>query len=105
MLLVKEHIYGALIENHTIFLAEFASERFFGGSGLSKSIAAGVRRGWVSCPTHFRHSIRVAQKMFTGCIPFLLVKLCAQFGTFTLRQSAHARFLRSTRASTPFVLR
>jgi DNA-binding transcriptional MocR family regulator len=78
VLLVEDDIYGALTDDRTPQLAEFAPERVFVVGGLSKSVAAGVRGGWVSCPTHFRHSIRVAHKMVTGGMPFLLAELCAQ---------------------------
>ncbi|MEJ6783188.1 aminotransferase-like domain-containing protein [Aminobacter sp. Piv2-1] len=78
VLLVEDDLYGALTDDATPLLAEFAPERAFVVGGLSKSVAAGVRGGWVSCPTHYRHSIRVAHKMVTGGMPFLLAELCAQ---------------------------
>ncbi|MCX8568021.1 MULTISPECIES: PLP-dependent aminotransferase family protein [Hyphomicrobiales] len=78
VLLVEDDLYGALTDDRTPLLAEFAPERVIVVGGLSKSVAAGVRGGWVSCPAHFRHSIRVAHKMVTGGMPFLLAELCAQ---------------------------
>ncbi|PWK67590.1 PLP-dependent aminotransferase family protein [Aminobacter sp. AP02] len=78
VLLVEDDIYGALTDDRTPLLAELAPERSFVVGGLSKSVAAGVRGGWVSCPAHFRHSIRVAHKMVTGGMPFVLAELCAQ---------------------------
>ncbi|MBB6466535.1 DNA-binding transcriptional MocR family regulator [Aminobacter lissarensis] len=78
VLLVEDDLYGALTNDRTPLLAEFAPERVFVVGGLSKSVAAGVRGGWLSCPAHFRHSIRVAHKMVTGGMPFLLAELCAR---------------------------
>lgn len=78
VLLIEDDLYGALTDDRTPLLAEFAPERTFVVGGLSKSVAAGVRGGWLSSPAHFRHSIRVAHKMVTGGMPFLLAELCAQ---------------------------
>lgn len=78
VLLIEDDLYGALTDDRTPLLAEFAPERVFVVGGFSKSVAAGVRGGWLSCPPHFRHGIRVAHKMVTGGMPFLLAELCAQ---------------------------
>lgn len=78
VLLVEDDLYGALTDDRTPLLAEYAPERAFVVGGLSKSVAAGVRGGWVSCPTHYRHSIRIAHKMVTGGMPFLVAELCAR---------------------------
>lgn len=78
VLLVEDDLYGALTDDRTPLLAEYAPERAFVVGGLSKSVAAGVRGGWVSCPAHYRHSIRVAHKMVTGGMPFLVAELCAR---------------------------
>jgi len=78
VLLVEDDLYGALTDDPTPLLAEFAPERTFVVGGLSKSVAAGVRGGWISCPPNYRHRVRVAHKMLTGGMPFLLAELCAQ---------------------------
>jgi DNA-binding transcriptional MocR family regulator len=78
VLLIEDDLYGALTEDSTPLLAEYAPERTFVVGGLSKSVAAGVRGGWVSCPANFRHGIRTAHKMVTGGMPFLLAELCAR---------------------------
>jgi DNA-binding transcriptional MocR family regulator len=59
-------------------LMELAPERTFLVGGLSKSVAAGVRGGWVACPPHFSQRIRVAHKMVSGGLPFILAELCAR---------------------------
>lgn len=78
VLLIEDDLYGALTGDPTPLLAEFAPERTFVVGGLSKSVAAGVRGGWISCPTNYQHRVRVAHKMLTGGMPFLLAELCAQ---------------------------
>ena len=76
--LVEDDLYGALTDDPTPLLAEFAPERTFLVGGLSKSVAAGLRGGWVMCPPQFGDRIRVSHKMLTGGMPFLLAELCAR---------------------------
>lgn len=76
--LVEDDLYGALTDDPTPLLADFAPERTFLVGGLSKSVAAGVRGGWVMCPPHFNDRIRVAHKMVTGGMPFILAELCSR---------------------------
>lgn len=76
--LIEDNLYGALSDDETPLLAEFAPERTFLVGGLSKSVAAGVRGGWVLCPPHYERRIRVAHRMVTGGLPFILAELCAR---------------------------
>jgi DNA-binding transcriptional MocR family regulator len=78
VLLIEDDLYGALTDDPTPLLAEFAPERTFVVGGLSKSVAAGIRGGWVACPANYRHRVRIAHKMATGGMPFLLAELCAR---------------------------
>ncbi|TPN01092.1 PLP-dependent aminotransferase family protein [Mesorhizobium sp. B2-1-3A] len=78
VVLVEDDLYGNLTDDTTPLLAEFAPERTIVASGLSKSVAAGVRGGWLSCPPAYRHRIRVAHKMMTGGMPFLLAEVNAR---------------------------
>ncbi|RWC94840.1 MAG: PLP-dependent aminotransferase family protein [Mesorhizobium sp.] len=73
--LVEDDLYGDLTDDPTPLLAEYAPERTIVAGGLSKSVAAGVRGGWLSCPPAYRHRIRVAHKMMTGGLPFLLAEV------------------------------
>ncbi|TGR79977.1 PLP-dependent aminotransferase family protein, partial [Mesorhizobium sp. M2D.F.Ca.ET.223.01.1.1] len=73
--LIEDDLYGELTDDPTPLLAEFAPERTIVAGGLSKSVAAGVRGGWLSCPPAYRHRIRVAHKMMTGGLPFLLAEV------------------------------
>ncbi len=76
--LIEDDLYGALALDTTPLLAEFAPERTFVVGGLSKSVAAGIRGGWVACPPHFTHRVAVAHKMATGGMPFVLAELSAR---------------------------
>jgi DNA-binding transcriptional MocR family regulator len=78
VLLIEDDLYGAMTGDTTPLLAEYAPERTIVAGGLSKSVAAGVRGGWLSCPPAYRHRIRVAHKMLTGGLPFLSAELCSR---------------------------
>lgn len=75
VVLIEDDLYGDLTDDPTPLLAEYAPERTIVAGGLSKSVAAGVRGGWLSCPPAYRHRIRVAHKMMTGGLPFLLAEV------------------------------
>ncbi|MBR0555315.1 PLP-dependent aminotransferase family protein [Ciceribacter sp. L1K23] len=77
--LIEDNLYGALTDSALPLIATFAPERTFVVDGLSKSVAAGVRGGWVACPPHFAQRVRIAHKMMTGGLPFLLAELGARF--------------------------
>lgn len=76
--IVEDNLYGSMIEDEPPLLAELAPERTFLVGGLSKSVAAGVRGGWVACPAHYSQRVRIAHKMVTGGIPFALAEICAR---------------------------
>jgi DNA-binding transcriptional MocR family regulator len=78
VLLIEDDLYGSMSEDGTPLLAALAPERTFLVGGLSKAVAAGARGGWVSCPQNYRHRVRVAHKMITGGMPFLLAELAAR---------------------------
>ncbi|MER9195169.1 PLP-dependent aminotransferase family protein [Mesorhizobium australicum] len=78
VILIEDDLYGHLTDDPTPLLAEFAPERTIIAGGLSKSVAAGLRGGWLSCPPAYRHRIRVAHKMMTGGMPFLLAEVNAR---------------------------
>jgi DNA-binding transcriptional MocR family regulator len=76
--LIEDSVYGQLLTEQPTLLAELAPERVFHVGGLSKTVAAGVRSGWVACPANFAPRIQTAHKMVTGGIPFLLADLAAE---------------------------
>lgn len=75
VVLIEDDLYGHLTDDPTPLLAQYAPERTIVASGLSKSVAAGLRGGWLACPPAYRHRIRVAHKMMTGGMPFLLAEV------------------------------
>ena len=78
--LIEDAIYGELLTDQPPTFAELAPERTFHVGGLSKTVAAGVRGGWVSCPANFAPRVQTAHKMVTGGIPFLLGELASRAG-------------------------
>lgn len=76
--LIEDDIYGSLTEDPTPLMASIAPERTFLVGGLSKSVTAGVRGGWVACPPHFAQRIKVTHKMTTGGMPFILAETGAR---------------------------
>jgi DNA-binding transcriptional MocR family regulator len=76
--LIEDDLYGALTDDPTPVVAALAPERTFFVGGLSKSVGGGIRGGWVACPPHFAHRVRLAHKMVTGGMPFLLAELSAR---------------------------
>ena len=76
--LIEDDLYGSLARDTNPLLAECAPDRTFLVNGLSKSVAAGIRGGWVACPAHTAQRVRVAHKMITGGMSFLLAELCAR---------------------------
>ncbi|KQT48961.1 GntR family transcriptional regulator [Aureimonas sp. Leaf454] len=76
--LIEDDLYGAASGDPTPLLAEFAPERTFVVGGLSKSVAAGLRGGWVACPAHYAKRIRTTHKMMTGGLSFILAEAGAR---------------------------
>jgi DNA-binding transcriptional MocR family regulator len=76
--LVEDAIYAALLDHRPASFVELAPERTFHVGGLSKSVAAGIRAGWVACPPHFAPRVLTAYKMLTGGKSFILGELAAR---------------------------
>ena len=76
--IIEDNLYGAMIAGKPPMIAQFAPDLTFVVGGLSKSVSAGVRGGWVACPSNFASRIRISHAMMTGGLPFLLAELCAR---------------------------
>ncbi|MBB3657063.1 DNA-binding transcriptional MocR family regulator [Rhizobium sp. BK650] len=76
--IIEDDLYGGMANDDTPLLASIAPDRTFLVNGLSKSVAAGVRGGWVACPPHFAQRIKVTHRMVTGGLPFILAETCAR---------------------------
>ena len=76
--LIEDNLYGGTVDAGIPLLAEIAPDRTFLVGGLSKSVAAGVRGGWIACPPHLAQRVRIAHKMVSGGLPYLLAELGAR---------------------------
>ncbi len=76
--LIEDAIYARLVDDQPVPIAALAPERTFHVGSLSKSIAPGIRGGWVSCPPHLATRVQTAYRMLTGGKPFLLAELAAR---------------------------
>ncbi|MCO5066083.1 MAG: PLP-dependent aminotransferase family protein [Rhizobiaceae bacterium] len=101
--LIEDDLYGRLSGDRLPMLVEFAPERTIVASGLSKSVAAGVRGGWLSCPTAYRHRIRVAHRLLSGSSPYLLSALAARLVLSGEAREIEARSIEEIRARTALV--
>ncbi len=76
--IIEDAVYGVLSMQDAPPMAAIAPDRVFRIGGLSKSVAAGLRGGWVACPPGFASRINTAHKMLTGGMPFLMTELVAR---------------------------
>lgn len=76
--IIEDNLYGAMTREAIPLIAEFAPDITFVVGGLSKSVAAGVRGGWVACPAQYSSRIRISHSMLTGGLPFMLAELNAR---------------------------
>jgi len=76
--IIEDNLYGAMTREAIPLIAEFAPDITFVVGGLSKSVAAGVRGGWVACPAQYSSRIRISHSMMTGGLPFMLAELNAR---------------------------
>lgn len=90
--LIEDSIYGALLDDPPAPISSFLPERTFHIGGLSKTVSAGVRGGWTSCPANLATRIQIAHKMVTGGMPFMLGELSAELvlsgAADTIRQAS-----------------
>lgn len=76
--LIEDGIYTSLVGDPHNSLAELAPDRTFSLGGMSKSVSAGVRGGWMACPPGFASRILMSHKLTTGGLPFFLSELAAR---------------------------
>jgi len=76
--IIEDNIYGGLKDDTPPPIASLAPERTFHLDGLSKSVSAGLRSGWVSCPQGYVTRIANAHRLLTGGAAFLLKETAAR---------------------------
>ncbi|TFF27604.1 PLP-dependent aminotransferase family protein [Jiella endophytica] len=78
LLIVEDNIYGKITPSDIPPIASLAPERTFFVSGLSKSVAAGLRVGWAACPRGQSVRVTVAHNHLTGGRPYLNMEVAAR---------------------------
>ncbi|WP_417671726.1 PLP-dependent aminotransferase family protein [Roseibium sp.] len=76
--ILEDEVYGSLRPTTLRPIAALAPERTFHVGSLSKTVAAGVRGGWVACAPGQVQRVMTAHKLLTGGISFLLAELSAR---------------------------
>jgi len=76
--IIEDNIYGGMKDDAPTPLASMAPERTFHLNGLSKSVSAGLRSGWISCPPGTLTRVVNAHRLLTGGAPFLLKETAAR---------------------------
>ncbi len=69
VLLIDDDTYGVLADDPPPRFAELAPERTFHITSLSKSVAAGLRSGFVACPPGYVNRVMNAHRLITGSAP------------------------------------
>lgn len=76
--ILEDNVYGELTDPKDPPIAALAPERTFLVGGLSKSVAAGVRGGWVACPRGQSVRVTLAHGMLAGSRSFLNMEVAAR---------------------------
>ncbi|WP_420961910.1 PLP-dependent aminotransferase family protein [Brucella sp. IR073] len=76
--IVEDDIYGNALEDAPPPFAAIAPQRTFHVSGVSKTLSAGLRIGWVSAPPAFIRQIINAKKLMTGGLPYAMTEVTAR---------------------------
>jgi DNA-binding transcriptional MocR family regulator len=76
--IIEDAIYASIGEPPLQPLAAIDPDHVFFVGGYSKSVAAGLRSGWVACPPHLASRVQTAHRMMTAGSPFLLAETAAQ---------------------------
>lgn len=77
--LIEDMVFGNLVDGAPGPLVLLAPERTFHVGSLSKSVAAGLRAGWVACPPHTAQRVHTASRMVGGSLPnFLMAETAAR---------------------------
>ena len=97
--IIEDAAYAFLVENPPLPIAELAPERTIYVSGLSKSVAAGLRVGFMAAPAHLIAALERVIRVTAWNTPGVMTSLASAWledGTVSRlevqkRQDAHAR--------------
>lgn len=78
VLLLDDDTYGVLENNAPPPLARLAPERTFHVTSASKSVAAGLRTGFVACPPGYVTRVMNAHRLITGGAPRALMEITSR---------------------------
>lgn len=76
--IIEDNIYGGLKDDAPTPIASLAPERSFHCNGLSKSVSAGLRSGWIACPPGTLTRVINAHRLLTGGAPYVLKETAAR---------------------------
>jgi len=76
--IVEDNIYGDALDDAPPPFAELLPDRTFHVSGVSKTLSAGLRAGWVSAPPGLVGRIINAKKLMTGGISYAMTEVAAR---------------------------
>ncbi|MGB7432352.1 MAG: PLP-dependent aminotransferase family protein [Ahrensia sp.] len=95
VLILDDDTFGVLSPNPPPPFSALAPERTFHVTSLSKSVAAGLRAGWVACPNGYGTRVMNAHRVITGGAPRAFVQIAAQMvlngEADALRQTVRAK--------------
>lgn len=78
VLVIDDDTFGVLRTNRPMPLAAYAPERVFHVTSLSKSMAAGVRTGWVACPPGYAQRVMNAQRLINGSAAGAMIEIASR---------------------------
>ncbi|MGH6922627.1 MAG: PLP-dependent aminotransferase family protein [Propylenella sp.] len=97
VLIVEDNIYGDALDDGPPPFAAIIPEQTFHVSGVSKTLSAGLRAGWVSCPPNLAGRLVNAKKLLTGGISFAMTEVTARLVLSGEADRLKTRVLEETR--------
>lgn len=76
--IIEDNIYGNALDDAPPPFAAIMPDRTFHLSGVSKTLSAGLRSGWASCPPNFASRVINAKKLMTGGLSYAMTETTAR---------------------------
>ncbi|KXF77478.1 GntR family transcriptional regulator [Paramesorhizobium deserti] len=96
--IIEDNIYGNALDDVPPPFAAIMPEQTFHLSGVSKTLSAGLRAGWASCPPNFASRVINAKKLMTGGISYAMTEATARLVLSGEAARLKAAVLQETRA-------